>query len=291
MPTISLAHSPDSDDAFMFYAIAAGKIPTGDRTYQHELADIETLNRRAVQGELDVTAVSIHAYSYIADTYVLLPHGASMGDRYGPRLVAATPPPLDVRSALAGRPVAIPGRLTTAALALRLYQPTFEPVVVPFDQIEQAVVAGDVDAGLVIHEGQLTYGERGLHRWLDLGEWWHDESGLPLPLGGNVIRRDLGDATIDAVSGDLHASIVYGLEHRAETLEYARRYARGLSAAQADRFVRMYVNDYTVDYGAKGRRAVRLLLDRAAEAGIIPARVRVTFAGTATGQEQESTVR
>lgn len=278
MPMIRLAHSPDSDDAFMFYAIAAGKIPTGDRTYEHELSDIETLNRRAMRGELDVTALSIHAYSYITDAYALLPHGASMGDGYGPRLVAATPAPEDVRTAILGRRVAIPGELTTANLVLRLLQPEFERLVVPFDRIEDAVAAGDADLGLVIHEGQLTYGERGLHLWLDLGEWWYSETSLPLPLGGNAVRRDLGDETIAAVSRDLRSSIVYALEHREEALRYALQYARGLDPAQADRFVGMYVNDYTLDYGAKGRRAVQLLLDRAADRGIIPARVRVMFA-------------
>ncbi|MFQ6047189.1 MAG: menaquinone biosynthesis family protein [Gemmatimonadales bacterium] len=279
MPTIRLAHSPDSDDAFMFYAIAAGKIPTGERRYEHQLQDIETLNRRALDGELDVTAVSIHAYAHIADRYALLPHGASMGDRYGPRLVGAVPPSGEVRAALAGMRVAIPGDLTTAALTLRLFQPEAATVVVRFDEIERAVAAGEVDAGLVIHEGQLTFSEHGLHLWRDMGEWWFDETGLPLPLGGNVVRRALGQETIAAVSCDLKASIEYALEHRAEALEYAIRYARGLSRDQADRFVSMYVNSYTVDYGAIGRRAVQLLLDKAYEAGAIPRRVEATFAG------------
>ncbi len=277
MPTIHLAHSPDSDDAFMFYALAAEKIPTGDREYVHELADIETLNRRALKGELDVTAVSIHAYAYLAETYALLPNGSSMGDRYGPRLVAAAPAPSDIRNALEGMRVAIPGDLTTAALAARLYQPDFDPVVMPFDRIESAVVSGEVGAGVLIHEGQLTYPDRGLNLWLDLGEWWFSETGLPLPLGGNAARRDLGDDLIRAVSRDLRASIVYGLEHRDEALAHAMRYAGDLDEDQADRFVGMYVNDYTVNYGDKGRRAVRELLRRGTEAGIIPHEVQVAF--------------
>jgi len=279
MPTIHLAHSPDSDDAFMFYALAAQKIPTGDRVYVHELADIESLNQRALKGELDVTAVSIHAYAYLADSYALLPSGSSMGDRYGPRVVADTPVVGDVRRALAGKRVAIPGELTTAALALRLYQPKFESVVIPFDQIESAVIEGNIDAGVLIHEGQLTYGDRGLHLWLDLGDWWFSQTGLPLPLGGNVVRRDLGDDLMRDVSRDLRASIVYGLEHRDEALAHAMQYARDLNQTRADQFVGMYVNDYTVDYGDKGRRAVRELLSRAAAAGLIPTEVEVAFVG------------
>ncbi|HEY2824639.1 MAG TPA: MqnA/MqnD/SBP family protein [Gemmatimonadales bacterium] len=281
MPTIRLAHSPDSDDAFMFYALAEGKIPTGDRRYEHELSDIESLNQRALRGELDVTAVSIHAFAYLTDRYALLSHGGSVGDRYGPRLVARTAPPADPRAAMRGRRIAVPGLLTTAYLTLRLYQPDFEPVVTPFDQIEDVVEAGQVDAGLLIHEGQLTYAERGLHLWADMGAWWHGETGLPLPLGGNVVRRDLGDQLIGAVSVDLKASIVYGLAHRDEALAYAMQYARGLDPAKADRFVGMYVNAFTVDYGDSGRRAVKALLDRAAKAGIIPRSVDVTFAAHA----------
>jgi 1,4-dihydroxy-6-naphthoate synthase len=277
MPTIRLAHSPDSDDAFMFYALAAGKVPTGERSYEHELQDIETLNQRALAGELDVTAVSIHAYAYLADSYALLPHGASIGDRYGPRLVATEPPPANPRAALAGKRVAIPGTLTTAALVLQLYQPDIETQVVPFDEIEDVVASGSVDAGLLIHEGQLTYADSGLHLWADMGKWWHEETGLPLPLGGNAVRRDLGEQLIGAVSQDLRASIVYGLEHRQEALDHAMQYARGLDRTKADEFVGMYVNDYTVDYGDTGRRAVELLLERAADAGIIPSRVPVTF--------------
>jgi 1,4-dihydroxy-6-naphthoate synthase len=281
MPTIRLAHSPDSDDAFMFYALAEGKIPTGDRRYVHELSDIETLNQRALRGELDVTAVSIHAYAYLADRYALLSHGASVGDRYGPRIVARQAPPPDPRAALRGRRVAVPGLLTTAYLTLKLFQPDIEPVVTPFDRIEDAVVDGHVDAGLLIHEGQLTYADRGLHLWQDMGAWWYEETGLPLPLGGNVVRRDLGDALIGAVSVDLKASIVYGLAHRDEALAHAMRFARGLDRAKADRFVGMYVNAFTVDYGASGRRAVHVLLERAAQAGLIPHPVQVTFAAHA----------
>lgn len=277
MPTLRLAHSPDADDAFMFHALAEGRIPTGDRAYVHELADIETLNRRAIRGELDVTAVSFHAYAYLADRYALLPHGGSVGDRYGPRLVAKAPAPADPRAALEGKRVAVPGLLTTAFLALRLYQPVFEPVVVPFDRIEQSVAGGSVDAGLLIHEGQLTYAEHGLHLWADMGVWWHAETGLPLPLGGNVIRRDLGDALIREVSRDLRESIAYGLSHREDALRYAMRFARGLDAARADQFVAMYVNGFTLDYGERGRLAVQTLLDRAAAAKIIPAPVAVTY--------------
>ncbi len=278
MPTIRLAHSPDSDDAFMFYALAAGKIDTGNRTYVHELQDIETLNQRALKQELDVTAVSIHAYAYLAESYALLSHGASIGDRYGPCLVASTPANEDPREAVRAKRVAIPGTMTTAALAMRLFQPEFDAVVVPFDEIEDSVQRGKVDAGLLIHEGQLTYHEAGLHLWTDLGIWWHDETGLPLPLGGNAIRRDLGEELISVVSADLRASIVYGLEHRKAALDHAMRFARGLDVEEADRFVGMYVNDYTVDYGERGRRAVQLLLDRGAAAGIIPHRVQAEFA-------------
>lgn len=278
MPTIRVAHSPDSDDAFMFWALAAGKIDTADREYHHELADIETLNHRAFEGSLEVTAVSFHAYAYLADRYALLPHGASMGLRYGPRLVATTPRPTDVAAAIAGKRVAVPGKLTTACLALRLFQPEFDPVYTPFDQIEDAVAAGTVDAGLLIHEGQLTYQRRGLSLWLDLGEWWHGATnGLPLPLGGNVVRRDLGPELMASISQDLKQSITYGLAHRQEALAYAMHYARGLSEADADAFVGMYVNDYTVDYGPTGREAVRVLLDRAAGAGLVPAPVPPSF--------------
>lgn len=277
MPRIHLAHSPDSDDAFMFYALAAGKIDTADREYVHELADIETLNRRALAGELDVTAVSFHAYAHIADRYALLPHGASVGDRYGPRLVAREAPPPDARAALKARTVAIPGTLTTAYLVLRLYQPDVRTRVVPFDRIEDAVLAGEADVGLLIHEGQLTYQDRGLSLWQDLGAWWGAATGLPLPLGGNVVRKDLGAGLIAAISRDIRASIVYGLAHRTEALAHAGRFARGMDADRTDRFVAMYVNAYTVDYGPTGRRAVQRLLDEAHRAGVLPARVRAEF--------------
>ncbi len=279
--TIHLAHSPDADDAFMFWALAAGKIDTGDRRYVHELADIETLNRRAFAGELEVTAVSIHAFAYLAERYALLDHGASIGDRYGPRLVARGPAPPDARTAIAGRTVAVPGELTTAFLALKLYQPAARHVVLPFDQIEDAVLAGRVELGVLIHEGQLTHADRGLALWADLGEWWHGETGLPLPLGGNVVRRDLGQPLMHAVARDLKASIEYGLAHRAEGLAHARGFSRGLDASQTDRFVGMYVNDYTVSYGSQGRRAVAELLARAARAGLIPAAPDVAFVSAA----------
>ncbi len=272
--TIHVAHSPDSDDAFMFYALAEHKIDTEGLTYVHELQDIESLNRRALKGELEVTAVSIHAYAYLADRYALLPHGASIGDRYGPRLVARQPM---TRDELRGKRIAIPGYKTTAYLALRLYQPEFEPVPIPFDQIEDAVLAGTTDVGLLIHEGQLTYAERGLHLIEDLGEWWYQETGLPLPLGGNVVRMDLGPALIKKISRHLRASITYSLRHRASALDHAMKFARGLDRDKADTFVGMYVNDWTLDYGERGREAVRLLLERGAQAGVIPHRVEVQF--------------
>jgi len=275
--TIHVAHSPDADDAFMFWAMAAGRIDTGDRRYVHELADIETLNRRALVGELELTAVSFHAYAHIANRYALLAHGASVGDRYGPRIVARSPAPGDPRKALSGRTVAIPGTLTTAWLALQLYQPDVRPVVVPFDQIEDYVLAGKADAGLLIHEGQLTFADRGLHLWADMGEWWYQETKLPLPLGGNVVRRDLGDELLHAIARDMKASIEYGLAHRAEALAHAQGYSRGLDAVRTDRFVGMYVNDYTVDYGPTGRQAVVELLRRGHRAGLIPGPIDVAF--------------
>src|SRR5690348_4929620 len=277
--TIRLAHSPDADDAFMFWALAAGKIDTGSRRYVHELGDIESLNRRALKGELEVTAVSFHAYGYLADRYALLAHGASFGDRYGPRIVARTPRPSDPRAALGagGTVIAVPGELTTAFLALKLYQPAVHPVVVPFDQIEDYVSDGRAAAGLLIHEGQLTYADRGLHLWADLGEWWHAETGLPLPLGGNVVRRDLGPELMNAIARDLKASIQYGLKHRAPALAHAKGFGRGLDDEKVDRFVAMYVNHYTVDYGALGRKAVATLLERAQRAGLIKGPVDLTF--------------
>ncbi len=277
--TIRVAHSPDSDDAFMFYALAEGKVDTGDLRYVHELSDIESLNQRARRAELEVTAVSIHAYAYISKDYALLASGSSMGDGYGPRLVSKLPAPVDPRAALKGRRVAVPGLLTTAYLALRLYQPDVDIVVVPFDQIEAAVHRGDVEVGLLIHEGQLTYADDGLELWQDLGAWWLEETGLPLPLGGNVVRRDLGAAVIEQIARDLRASIVYGLENRAPALAHAKQFNRGIGDERTDTFVGMYVNEWTVDYGPRGRAAVQTLLDRAFEAGVIPERVEVQFVG------------
>ncbi len=274
---IHVAHSPDADDAFMFWAMAAGKIDTDGRRYVHELGDIESLNRRALAGELEVTAVSFHAYAYLADRYALLAHGASFGDGYGPRIVSRKPAPTRPRAALTGRLVAVPGELTTAFLTLRLYQPAARHVVVPFDQIEDYVLAGKADAGLLIHEGQLTFADRGLHLWADLGEWWSRKTQLPLPLGGNVVRRDLGDELARAIARDLKASIEYGLAHRAEALAHAQGFSRGLDRDRTDRFVGMYVNAYTVDYGEVGRRAVGELLARAHAARLIPAPVDLAF--------------
>jgi 1,4-dihydroxy-6-naphthoate synthase len=272
--TIRVAHSPDSDDAFMFYALATDKVDTEGLRYVHELQDIESLNQRAMRGELEVTAVSIHAYADIADRYALLPSGASMGDRYGPRLVARTPMS---KAEVRGKRIAVPGLKTSAYLALRLYEPEFEAVVIPFDQIEQAVADGTVDIGLLIHEGQLTFPEMGLHLIADLGEWWYGETGLPLPLGGNVIRKDFGPQMMKQISRHLHASIAYALAHREDALDHAMQYARGLDRSKADTFVGMYVNDWTLDYGPRGREAIRLFLERGVQAGIIPATVNVEF--------------
>jgi 1,4-dihydroxy-6-naphthoate synthase len=258
----------------MFYALAAGKVDTEGLTYVHELQDIETLNHRAMRGELEVTAVSIHAYAYLSDKYALLPHGASMGDRYGPRLVARTPM---TRGEIRGKRIAIPGTLTSAYLALRLFEPNFEPVVVPFDQIEDAVVQGKADVGLLIHEGQLTFGDQGLHLIQDLGEWWFGETGLPLPLGGNVVRKDLGDDLTRKISRHLHDSIAYGLNHRTAALDHSMQFARGLDRSKADTFVGMYVNEWTLDYGPRGRKAVSEFLQRGVDSGLITQPVTVEF--------------
>jgi 1,4-dihydroxy-6-naphthoate synthase len=271
---IRVAHSPDSDDAFMFYALAEGKIDTEGLTYVHELQDIESLNQRALMGELEVTAVSIHAYAYLTDRYALLPSGASMGDRYGPRLVSRTPA---TRADVRGKQIAIPGMRTSAYLALRLYEPDFVAVPTQFDEIEQAVLDGAVDMGLLIHEGQLTYQDNGLHLVADMGAWWYEETGLPLPLGGNVVRKDFGSDLMLKISRHLKASIAYALEHRAKALDHAMLFARGLDRAKADEFVGMYVNDWTLDYGLRGREAIRLFLARAHQAGIIPQAVDVEF--------------
>ncbi len=271
---IRVAHSPDSDDAFMFCALATGKLDTGEFRFTHTLEDIESLNQKALRGVYEVTAVSIHAYAYVSDRYALLSSGASMGEGYGPIVVARKPWPPE---AIRGQKIAIPGLMTSAFLALKLFQSDFEPVVIPFDKIILAVLDGKADAGLLIHEGQLTYAHEGLYKVVDLGKWWHELTRLPLPLGGNAIRRDLGKDTVTKVARLLRESIQYALEHRQEALEYALRYARDLDESQADRFVGMYVNARTLDYGDDGRRAVALLLERAHEAGIIPGHVRVDF--------------
>ncbi|OFW13046.1 MAG: ABC transporter substrate-binding protein [Acidobacteria bacterium RIFCSPLOWO2_12_FULL_67_14] len=264
---ITVAHSPDSDDAFMHYGLASGKVPTGGLEFAHLLADIETLNQAAFEGKYEVSAVSFHAYAHLTDKYLLLPHGSSMGDGYGPIVVARADGP----SSLDGVTVAIPGTLTTAFLALRIYDPGVQCVVMPFDRIQDAVRSGEVAAGLLIHEGQLTYQDEGLKKIVDLGEWWADRTGgLPLPLGGNVIRRDLGPAMVETVSRLLHESIAYALSHRQEALDYALQFGRGLDRDKADRFVGMYVNELTLDYGDRGRTAVRRLFAEAAQKRLIP---------------------
>ena len=272
---ITVAHSPDSDDAFMFFGLASGAVDTHGIVVDQVLADIETLNRAAFEGKYEVTAVSFHAYAHLVDRYALLPHGASMGDRYGPIVVARHGGTRQVK----GSRIAIPGTLTTAYLTLRLYEPDFEYVVVPFDQIQQAVLEGKADAGLLIHEGQLTYAEEGLNLVVDLGEWWSEQTGgLPLPLGGNIIRRDLGPETIQVVSKMLHESIAYALSHRDEAVDYAIQFGRGLDRVRTDKFVGMYVNNLTLGYGERGRQAVERLLGDAYERGLIPQRVTVEFA-------------
>lgn len=272
---INVGHSPDPDDAFMFYALAHDKIDTGNLQFRHELQDIETLNRRALRGELEVTAVSLHAYSYLLDKYALLPSGCSMGDRYGPMVVARQP--LKIED-LPRMKIAVPGTLTTAFLALRLLLPSeFQYEVVPFDEIIGRVAEGQFDAGLIIHEGQLTFQNQGLHLVVDLGVWWQDKTGLPLPLGGNVVRRDLGEATIKQISRLLKESIRYALDHRQDALSYALHYARDMDRSLADKFVGMYVNEWTLDYGPRGREAVRRLLAEGHQKGIIPSPVAIEF--------------
>lgn len=272
---ITVGHSPDPDDAFMFYALAHDKLQTGPLRFRHELQDIETLNRRCLRGELEVSAVSLHAYAYLSETYALLPSGCSMGDRYGPMIVANQP--LTIAD-LKGKKLAVPGTLTTAFLTLRLLLgEDFTYDVVPFDQILDAVEAGKYPAGLIIHEGQLTYQKQGLRLVVDLGAWWHEKTGLPLPLGGNVVRRDLGPDTIALISRLLKESIRYALDHRQAALEHALRYARNMNAGLADQFVGMYVNDWTIDYGERGRAAVRRLLDEAYQAKVIPHPARLEF--------------
>ena len=273
---ITVAHSPDSDDAFMFYGLASNNVDTGGIEVEQVLSDIETLNRAAFDGKYEVTAVSFHAYAHLADKYALLPHGASMGDNYGPIVVAREDA---LAGGVKGRKIAIPGTLTTAYLALRLYEPDFEYVVVPFDQIEDFVLAGKADAGLLIHEGQLTYADNGLKKIVDLGEWWAERTGgLPLPLGGNIIRRDLGPEMIRKVSKLLQDSIAWALSHRVDAVEYAQQFGRGLDKEKTDKFVGMYVNDLTLGYGERGRQAVERLMTDAFEKGLIPRRVPVEFA-------------
>lgn len=272
---ITVGHSPDPDDAFMFYALAHDKIDTGPFAFRHELQDIETLNRRALRGELEVSAVSIHAYAHLLDRYALLPSGCSMGDRYGPMIVARQAMPV---AQLQEVRIAVPGTLTTAFLVLRLCTgEEFRYEVVPFDEILPAVAEGRYDAGLIIHEGQLTFDKLGLSLVVDLGRWWHEQTGLPLPLGGNVVRKDLGRDAMEHISRLIKESIRYGLGHREEALAYALEYARDMDASLADRFVGMYVNDWTLDYGPTGREAVRRLLDEGHKAGIIPKPVAVEF--------------
>ena|SRR5436853_1625210 len=271
---ITLGHSPDPDDAFMFYALAADKIDTEGLRFRHVIEDIETLNRRAMNEELDVTAISIHAYAYVLNKYALLTSGASVGDDYGPLVVSTRSLTIDD---LRKTRIAVPGLMTTAYLALRLCLGECETVVVPFDKIMDAVQNGEADAGLLIHEGQLTYGNRGLNKIIDLGEWWKTETGLPLPLGGNAIRKSLGPEMIAKVSALLRKSIEFGLANREDAVVHSMAYGRGMQKDLTDRFVGMYVNDYTIDYGDQGREAVRLLLQRAWSAGIIPSAVDVEF--------------
>lgn len=275
---IQVGHSPDPDDAFMFHALANDKIDTGRYRFTHELVDIETLNHRAFKAELELTAVSLHAYAHLTETYALCACGASMGDNYGPMVVAREPGSIE---SLKGKKIAVPGELTTAFLALKLLLgDSFEHEVHPFDEILNIVEQGKADAGLIIHEGQLTYANQGLSLIVDLGKWWYEETdGLPLPLGANAIRRDLGQPAMDEVTALLKQSIQFGLDNREEALAHALQYGRDLDHAKADEFVGMYVNDWTLDFGEKGRRAVELLLNRGHEAGVIPQPVELEFIG------------
>jgi len=272
---ITVAHSPDSDDAFMFYGLATNKIRVPGLKFNHTLTDIETLNRKAMDGFYDVTAISFHAYPYLQDKYVLMPCGGSVGEKYGPMIVSPRMMSLDDVKEVR---LAIPGSLTTAYLALKLFAPKIETVVVPFDQIIPEILEGKHQAGLIIHEGQLSYEKSGLYRLLDLGKWWHEQTGLPLPLGGNAIRRELGPELIATINKALKDSIQYALDHREEALAYAMQFARDLDPQIADRFVGMYVNERTLDYGADGREAVTKLLDMGYKAGIIPHQPRVEWA-------------
>jgi 1,4-dihydroxy-6-naphthoate synthase len=272
---IQLGHSPDSDDAFMFYGLAEHKVDSEGFEFEHVLRDIQTLNEWAREGRIEITAISVHAYAYVADKYAILSHGASMGDNYGP--IVVTREPVDPEW-LRDKRIAIPGEMTSAFLALRLFLGDFAYDVMPFDEIMESVASGNAEAGLLIHEGQLTHESLGLHSIVDLGKWWYRETeGLPLPLGVNAVRRDLGPETMAQLSRILKASIVYGLEHRQEALQHAMQYARGLETATADTFVGMYVNDWTVDMGERGKESIRLFLGRAAEKGYIPQGISVDF--------------
>lgn len=275
---LTLGHSPDPDDAFMFYGLAAGKLETRGWTFEHVLQDIQTLNERAIRGELDITAISIHAYPFVADKYALTACGSSMGDGYGPMVVTREPMAVE---ALRGMKIAIPGEKTTAFLGLNLLlgRGAFTHEVVPFDRIITHVAAGNADAGLIIHEGQLTYANQNLHCVVDLGKWWKETTDLPLPLGGNCIKRDLGAEAMTEVTAILKASIQYSLDHRAEAVDHALQYARDMGADLADRFVGMYVNEWTLDYGPKGRAAIELLLRRAHEIDLVPAVAEIAFIG------------
>jgi 1,4-dihydroxy-6-naphthoate synthase len=272
---IQLGHSPDSDDAFMFYGLAEHKVDSEGFEFEHVLRDIQTLNEWAREGRIEITAISVHAYAYVADKYTILSHGASMGDNYGP--IVVTREPVDPEW-LRDKRIAIPGEMTSAFLALRLFLGDFAYDVMPFDQIMEAVASGKAEAGLLIHEGQLTHESLGLHSIVDLGKWWYRETeGLPLPLGVNAVRRDLGPETMAQLSRILKASIIYGLEHRQEALQHAMQYARGLETTTADTFVGMYVNDWTVDMGERGKESIRLFLVNAAEQGYIPQGISVDF--------------
>jgi 1,4-dihydroxy-6-naphthoate synthase len=273
---ITVAHSPDSDDAFMFYAMATNKVRVPGLKFTHTLCDIETLNRKALEGHYHLTAISFHAYPYIQEKYALLTTGGSVGEGYGPMVVATRAFPAEE---IPQRRIAVPGTMTTAYLALKLFAPEVATEVVPFDQIIPQVLEGRYEAGLIIHEGQLTFSRAGLHKIVDLGQWWREKTGLPLPLGGNAIRRDLGKKLISSVSGALRESIQYGLDHREAALQYAMQFARELDPQMANRFVSMYVNERTLDYGEDGREAVRRLLQMGHKAGIIPHAAKVDFVG------------
>ncbi len=276
--TFTIGHSPDPDDAFMFYAIAAEKIDLRGYRFRHQLEDIQTLNERATRGELDISAISIHAYAYVSDKYALLPCGASMGDGYGPLVVTPNEmQPANPRQWLAGKTIAVPGTMTSAFLALQLYLSEFKHAVVPFDQIFDDVKTGRTDAGLIIHEGQLTYARGGFHKVVDLGQWWKEETGLPLPLGGNVLRKNLPRETKRDLATIMRESIEFGLAHRDEAVQHSMPYARDMDSALASKFIGMYVNDYTRDYGERGREAIRRFLDAARAAGYIKRDLAVEF--------------